>query len=60
MTATPDRRFLGDLLATAIPIEKDELLAEIPRALEPRLSVVREELGACDILLSRLEKMLAA
>ena len=63
MTATPaprDQRELLDLLAKAIQFEKDERLAELPRASEPRLSVIREDLAACDSLLSRLAKTRAA
>jgi hypothetical protein len=41
------------VLHDALLAEKAQLLVELPDAAEPRLSVIREEIAACDSLLAR-------
>ena len=43
-----------DALKAAVEAEKAKLLAELSQAAEPRLSVIRREIAACDSLLARL------
>jgi hypothetical protein len=43
-----------DALKAAVEAEKAELLAELSQAAEPRRSVIRREIAACDSLLTRL------
>ena len=47
-------------LKAAVEAEKVKLLAELLKAAEPRLSVIRREIAACDSLLARLVKSRAA
>ena len=42
------------LLRDSLLAEKAQLLAELPQAAEPRLSVIREEIAACESLLARV------
>jgi len=49
-----------DALKAAVEAEKAKLLAELSQAAEPRLSVIRREIAACDSLLSRLNRSRAA
>jgi hypothetical protein len=49
-----------DALKTAIEAEKAKLLAELPQAVEPRLSAIRKEIGARELLLARLNRSRAA
>jgi hypothetical protein len=47
-------------LKAAVEAEKAKLLAELSKAAEPRLSVIRREITACDSLLARLARSRAA
>jgi hypothetical protein len=49
-----------DALKAAVEAEKAKLLAELSQAAEPRLSVIRREIAACDSLLARLNRSRAA
>jgi hypothetical protein len=49
-----------DTLKAAVEAEKAKLLAELSKAGEPRLSVIRREIAACDSLLARLNRSRAA
>jgi hypothetical protein len=49
-----------DALKAAVEAEKAKLLAELSQAAEPRLSVIRREIAACDSLLERLNRSRAA
>jgi hypothetical protein len=49
-----------DTLKAAIEAEKAKLLAELPQAVEPRLSAIRKEIEASDLLLARLSRSRAA
>ena len=49
-----------DALKAAVEAEKAKLLAELSQAAEPRLSVIRREIAACDSLLARLNRSHAA
>jgi hypothetical protein len=49
-----------DALKAAVEAEKAKLLAELSRAAEPRLSVIRREIAARDSLLARLNRSRAA
>ena len=49
-----------DALKAAVEAEKAKLLAELSQAAEPRLSVIRREIAACDSLLARLNGSRAA
>jgi hypothetical protein len=49
-----------DTLKAAIEAEKAKLLAELPQAVEPRLSAIRKEIQARDSLLARLSRSRAA
>ena len=49
-----------DALKAAVEAEKAKLLAELSKAAEPRLSVIRREIMACDSLLARLNRSRAA
>jgi hypothetical protein len=49
-----------DTLKAAIEAEKGKLLAELPQAVEPRLSAIRKEIQARDSLLARLCRSRAA
>ena len=49
-----------DALKAAVEAEKTKLLAELSQAAEPRLSVIRREIAACDSLLARLNRSHAA
>ena len=43
-----------DTLKAAIEAEKEKPLAELPQAVEPRLSAIRREIEARELLLARL------
>jgi hypothetical protein len=49
-----------DALKAAVEAEKAKLLAELSQAAEPRLSLIRKEIAACDSLLARLNRSRAA
>jgi hypothetical protein len=49
-----------DTLKAAIEVEKAKLLAELPQAVEPRLSAIRKEIQARDSVLARLSRSRAA
>ena len=49
-----------DTLKAAIEAEKAKLLAELPQAVEPRLSAIRKEIQARDSRLARLSRSRAA
>jgi hypothetical protein len=49
-----------DALKVAVEAEKAILLAELPQAAEPRLSLIHKEIAACDSLLPRLNRSRAA
>jgi len=49
-----------DTLTAAIEAEKAKLLAELPQAVEPRLSAIRREIEARELLLTRLNRSRAA
>ena len=49
-----------DTLKAAIEAEKAKLLAELPQAVEPRLSAIRREIEARELLLARLNRSRAA
>jgi hypothetical protein len=49
-----------DALKATVEAEKAKLLAELSQAVEPRLSVIRREIAACDSLLARLNRSRAA
>ena len=47
-------------LKAAVEAEKAKLLAELSQAAEPRLSVIRREIAACNSLLAQLNRSRAA
>ena len=47
-------------LKAAIEGERAKLLAELPQAAEPRLSAIRKEIEACELLLAQLNRSRAA
>jgi hypothetical protein len=49
-----------DTLKAAIEAERAKLLAELPQAVEPRLSAIRKEIEARELLLARLNRSRAA
>ncbi len=49
-----------DTLKVAIEAERAKLLAELPQAVEPRLSAIRREIEARELLLARLNRSRAA
>jgi hypothetical protein len=49
-----------DNLKAAIEAERAKLLAEVPQAVEPRLSAIRKEIEACDSPLARFNRSRAA
>lgn len=49
-----------DTLKAAIEAERAKLLAELPEAVEPRLSAIRREIEARELLLARLNRSRAA
>jgi hypothetical protein len=49
-----------DALKATVEAEKAKLLAELSQATEPRLSVIRKEIAACNSLLARLNGSRAA
>jgi hypothetical protein len=49
-----------DKLKATIEAEKAKLLAELPQAIEPRLSAIRKEIAACESLLARFNRSRAA
>ena len=49
-----------DTLKAAIEAEKANLLAELPQAGEPRVSAIRREIKARELLLTRLNRSRAA
>ena len=49
-----------ETLKAAIEAERAKLLAELPQAVEPRLSSIRREIEARELLLARLNRSRAA
>ena len=49
-----------ETLKAAIEAERAKLLAELPQAVEPRLSAIRREIEARELLLAQLNRSRAA
>ncbi len=49
-----------DALKATVEAERTKLLTELSQATEPRLSVIRKEIEACESLLARLARSRAA